>query len=75
MTRLRVLKPAEFLRALQRAGFEEVHRRGSHVVLVNAERSKRISVPFHGGKDIARPLLKKILQEAGLSEEDLNHFL
>lgn len=75
MTRLRVLKPAEFLRALRKAGFQEVHQRGSHVVMVHCANGKRISVPFHGGRDISRALVKKILEEAELTERDLRRYL
>ena len=75
MTRLGALKPRELLMALGRAGYFQVHQRGSHVILKHPHTKIRISVPFHGGKDLPRPVVKKILREAGLTETELQDLL
>lgn len=55
---------------LKRAGFEEVRQKGSHLVLVNIETGKRVTIPMHKGKDIKKPLLRKIIElEAQMSVE------
>ena len=75
MTRLGVLKPRKLIRALERAGYFEVHQRGSHVIMKHFTTGRRVSVPFHGGRDLPRPVTKKILLESGLSEDDLIRLL
>jgi predicted RNA binding protein YcfA (HicA-like mRNA interferase family) len=75
MTKRGPLKPRKLIQALLRAGFYEVHRRGSHVILKHPVSMKRISIPFHGGRDIPNPLVRKILREAGLNEASLDKLL
>lgn len=74
MTRLRQVKPRELIRALKKAGFEETDQIGSHVILVDEQRNLQTSVPMHPG-DVARGLLKKILKQAELTEEQLRRLL
>ncbi len=68
MPLLPILKPVEVTRALQRAGFEVVRQRGSHLRLQHPD-GRAVTVPVHG-KDIKRSLLHKIIREAELSPED-----
>jgi len=70
MTRLPVLRGTEVVRALEKAGFEVVRRRGSHVRLKHPD-GRVVTVPVHQGQDISRGLLRKILRDAELSPEDL----
>ncbi|HEY3873986.1 MAG TPA: type II toxin-antitoxin system HicA family toxin [Candidatus Kapabacteria bacterium] len=37
----------ELIRALKKLGFFEAGTLGSHVILVDAEGSRKVSVPFH----------------------------
>jgi predicted RNA binding protein YcfA (HicA-like mRNA interferase family) len=74
MTRLRQVKPRELIRALKKAGFEETDQIGSHVILVDEGRNLQTSVPMHPG-DVARGLLKKILKQAELTEDQLRKLL
>jgi predicted RNA binding protein YcfA (HicA-like mRNA interferase family) len=69
MPTLPVLKPNEVVRALERAGFEVVRQRGSHVRLKHAD-GRTTTVPMHKGTDIDRGLLRHILRDADLSTED-----
>jgi predicted RNA binding protein YcfA (HicA-like mRNA interferase family) len=64
----------KLVNALKRAGFEEYDQIGSHLILVNEEEDLQTSVPIHSG-DIGRGLLKKILKQARLSEEDFRELL
>jgi predicted RNA binding protein YcfA (HicA-like mRNA interferase family) len=62
-------------RALRRGGFIVVHQRGSHRYYASPDTGKIVtSVPMHPG-DIKRPLLKKIIQDAGLTEEEFRALL
>jgi predicted RNA binding protein YcfA (HicA-like mRNA interferase family) len=69
MPRLPVCKPAEVIRALQRAGFFLDHTTGSHRFFRHPSRAGLVTVPFHR-KDLKRGTLKSILDQAGLSTEE-----
>ena len=74
MNRLRQVRPKELIAALKRAGFAEAGQIGSHRILVDEKRNLQTSVPVHPG-DVARGLLKKILKQASLTEEDFKKLL
>ncbi len=74
MNRLRQVRPKELVAALKRAGFSEAGQIESHKILVNEELDLQTSVPMHPG-DVARGLLKKILKQADLTEEDFKRLL
>ena len=63
MKKLPSLKPREVISVLKKLGFQEDRCRGSHLVLYNSFTKKRIVIPIHKGKDIKKPLLKKIIEE------------
>jgi predicted RNA binding protein YcfA (HicA-like mRNA interferase family) len=52
-----------------RLGFKPVRQRGSHVIL-KREDGKVIVVPVHGGEEIGRGLLSKIIKDADLTREE-----
>jgi predicted RNA binding protein YcfA (HicA-like mRNA interferase family) len=63
------------VRALTRAGFERVHGRGSHVMLVHARDRTRVAVvPLHGGA-LPPGTLRAILRGARLEVDDLRALL
>jgi predicted RNA binding protein YcfA (HicA-like mRNA interferase family) len=74
MPPLPVLRAAEIIGALQRAGFEVTRQRGSHVRLHHPD-GRVVTVPEHGSQDLGRGLLRKILRDAKLSVEDLLELL
>jgi predicted RNA binding protein YcfA (HicA-like mRNA interferase family) len=62
-------------RALKRGGFVVVHQKGSHRYYANALTGRVVTcVPMHTG-DIKRPLLKKIIQDVGLTEDEFRELL
>jgi predicted RNA binding protein YcfA (HicA-like mRNA interferase family) len=65
----------EVVRALKRAGFVIDRQRGSHVILIHPQRRKRVVVPVHAGKIVKPGTLSGILDDAGLSSEDLAQLL
>jgi predicted RNA binding protein YcfA (HicA-like mRNA interferase family) len=68
--KLPVLKAKEVVRALERASFYVHHQTGSYARLLHSTRTDlRVTIPIHS-KDIPPFLLKRILKQAGLSEED-----
>jgi predicted RNA binding protein YcfA (HicA-like mRNA interferase family) len=65
--RLPLLSGHEVLRALERLGFVEVHRRGSHVKMRHPD-GRPIVFPFH--QQIDRFTLKGALRDAGVDLQD-----
>lgn len=65
-----VLKPREVAALLERLGFIEVRQRGSHKQYRHAD-GRATTVPFHGARDIAPSLLRKIARDIGLTVEQL----
>jgi predicted RNA binding protein YcfA (HicA-like mRNA interferase family) len=68
--KLPVLKAKEVVRALERAGFYIHHQTGSHARLLHrSQTDPRVTVPIHS-KDIPPSLLRRILKQAGLREDE-----
>lgn len=70
MTRLPTLQPRRVVRALERAGFDVIRSRGSHFQLLDSRTGRRVTVPMHG-RDLSKATLASILNQAGLTVEDL----
>ena len=69
MTRLPVLKPREVVAVLTSLGFEEIRQRGSHKQFRHPD-GRQTTVPFHSGRDISPILLRKIIRDIGLTDEE-----
>ena len=65
--KLPLLSGRQVLAALQRLGFVEIHRKGSHVKMEHAD-GRRIVFPYHDELD--RYTLRGALRDASVSEED-----
>lgn len=74
MSRLPTVTPHKVVKALLRAGFFEDHQHGSHLTLYNPTTDRQTVVPMHAG-DLHRGLLKGILKQAGLSEDEFRGLL
>jgi predicted RNA binding protein YcfA (HicA-like mRNA interferase family) len=75
MPKLPVISGKELVRALKKAGFVEVRRKGSHVSLqkVTAEKTFKTVVPLH--KELAKGTLLDILHQTGLNKDELIELL
>ena len=67
MARLPIISGHDLIQALQKAGFQIVRRKGSHVTLHKG--SYRTVVPLHG--ELARGTISGILKQCGLTRDDL----
>ena len=67
--RIPLLSGRQVLAALERLGFVEIKRRGSHVKMEHPD-GRRIVFPYHD--EVDRSTLKGALQDAGV---DLDEFL
>ncbi|MPZ98399.1 MAG: addiction module toxin, HicA family [Dehalococcoidia bacterium] len=74
MTRLPAVRGRQVIAALERAGFEVVRQRGSHVRLAHPD-GRLTVVPFHARETIDRGLLRDILRQAGISREEFLRLL
>ena len=72
--RLPQVTAKELIAALKHAGFELDHQTGSHADLYNPVTRRQTVVPMHAG-DIGRGLLKKIIKQAGLTEDTFRDLL
>jgi predicted RNA binding protein YcfA (HicA-like mRNA interferase family) len=67
--KLPLLSPQELIKILKRLGFEEARQRGSHKYLKHPD-GRATVVPVHSGRDIDRWLLKRILNEIDMTNEE-----
>ena len=59
---------------LRRLGFAAVRQKGSHVFYRHAD-GRTTTLPNHGNKDIARPLMREILREISISPDEFVELL
>lgn len=58
------MKSSEAFRTIKRAGWYIIPQRGSHIKLAHGVYSHTIVFPYHGSKEIAKGLQKKLFKEA-----------
>ena len=71
MSKLALIDAVSLEKVLVKLGFVKVRQKGSHAFYRHAD-GRTTTVPFHIGKDLPRPLLRKILREINLSIEEYN---
>ena len=69
MANLPVLKPLEVVAILTGLDFAEVRQRGAHKQFRHLD-GRGTTVPFHKGRDISPPLLRKIAGDIGMTAEE-----
>lgn len=74
MSRLPTVTPRQMVAALKRASFVEHHSRGSHLYLWNPTTKRMTTVSMHA-RDLKRGLMKKILGQAGLTDDEFQELL
>ena len=73
MPRLPNLSARDAVSAFEKVGFRITGQKGSHIKLVNS-RGIKIIIPNHSG-DLKRPLLKGLIKDAGLTEDEFRKLL
>lgn len=68
-----VLRPLEVMAILQRMGFVEVRRRGSHIQYRHPD-GRGTTVPYHAGRDISPILLRQIAKDIDMTVDELLEF-
>ena len=74
MTRLPAVTPRQMVAALKRAGFQQHHQKGSHLFLWNPETKRMTTVSQHV-RDLKRDTMKKIIEQAGLTDDEFRALL
>ena len=75
MNSLPSLTAREIVRVIKKCGFVEDRQKGSHLILVHPQTRIRTVVPIHPGKTIKKPLLRAIIEDAGLTVEEFRELL
>ena len=75
MARFGNLKPREVVRALVKAGFYIHEQQGSHVQLKHPDKPGRVTVPYHQGFDLPKQIIRSILRQAGLTNDEFADLL
>jgi len=66
LPKLTPAKANEVIRVLEKLGFNCIRQSGSHAIYHQPD-GKWTTVPIHGGKDLSKGILRKILKDAGIS--------
>ncbi len=74
MTRLPIVNFKTMEKVLLRLGFRVVRQKGSHVFYRHPD-GRTTTVPNHPRRDLARPLIREILQEIELTPEQFREEL
>jgi len=74
MSRLILISAANLEKLVLKIGFVKMRQKGSHAFYRHAD-GRTTTIPFHIGKDIPRPLLRKILNEIKISVDEYNELL
>ncbi len=69
-----VLKPAELIKALEKAGFYIVRQSGSHVIMHKEGLLRPIPIPKHPG-ELKKSLQDRIIKEAGITPSEFKKLL
>ncbi|HNQ86238.1 MAG TPA: type II toxin-antitoxin system HicA family toxin [Deltaproteobacteria bacterium] len=70
MSGLHNLKPDRVVRAFERAGWKVRRQTGSHIILAKEHCPPILSIPVHKGKAVKHGLLSRLIEIAGLTEEE-----
>jgi predicted RNA binding protein YcfA (HicA-like mRNA interferase family) len=68
--RLPALKAREVIRVLEQLGFQLHHSTRSHRIYKNPATGRRAVIPFHGSRDLNVNVLRSILRQADLAEDE-----
>ncbi len=69
MPKIPPTKPEKMIKVLEKSGFKKLRQKGSHVILINEEKT-RIVIPVHKGKDLKPSLVRIILKQAKMKREN-----
>jgi predicted RNA binding protein YcfA (HicA-like mRNA interferase family) len=68
MSNLPSIKAKDFIRVIEKLGFDCDRQKGSHAIYKNLD-GLRVVVPIHSGKDIKQGTLMGMIQDIGIDKE------
>ena len=74
MSRLRIVDSRTLEKVLFSLGFENVRQKGSHIFYRHSD-GRTTTIPHHGGRVLARPLIREILREIDITIDEYNKIL
>ncbi|MBW2002196.1 MAG: type II toxin-antitoxin system HicA family toxin [Deltaproteobacteria bacterium] len=74
MTKFPRITAMQIIKVLGKKGFKFSRQSGSHKIYKNNQ-GKRVTVPYHTGKILHPKLLKSILRDAEISEDEFKQYL
>jgi predicted RNA binding protein YcfA (HicA-like mRNA interferase family) len=75
MPKLPSLSPQKVMTILEKKGFVLKRVTGRHYIFAHPETKRRVTVPYHTGQEVARGTHLLILEDAGISREELHDLL
>jgi predicted RNA binding protein YcfA (HicA-like mRNA interferase family) len=66
--KFRVIKARELIVILCANGFVLRRTKSSHHIFTNRDKTKRVTVPVHGNKDLLPDTFRSIVRQSGLPE-------
>lgn len=70
MPKLPALNARNFIKAIKKGGFYLDRSKGSHHTFLNPKKpNSTVVVPVHPGQDLGKGLLKALIKDAGLTED------
>jgi predicted RNA binding protein YcfA (HicA-like mRNA interferase family) len=75
MPKLPSLSPQKVITILEKKGFVLKRVTGSHYIFAHPKTKRRVTVPYHSGQEVARGTLLQILEDAGISRQELQALL
>lgn len=73
MGRLRVLSGQEVCRILEKHGFGEVRRRGSHIIMQRQVGDTTATVPVPDHPELKRGTLRSIIRQSGIPRSEFEY--
>jgi predicted RNA binding protein YcfA (HicA-like mRNA interferase family) len=74
MSKLQLVDAKTMEKLLLKEGFQKKRQKGSHAFYRHAD-GRTTTVPFHSSEDIARPLLRQIINEIKITVDEYNELL
>ena len=74
MSKLVLIDAVKLEKLLFRLGFIKARQKGSHAFYRHPD-GRTTTIPFHIGKDLPRPLLRKVLNEIKISVDEYNSLI
>jgi len=70
LVKLRVLSGKEVCKILEKHGFVEMRKRGSHIAMQQKQEDATITIPVPDHKEIRRGTLLSIIRQSGLPKSE-----